>query len=47
VTAALGIDLPKIETCANGAEGLALVELDAAESQAIGASAFLTCSLMG
>ena len=47
VTAALGIDLPKIETCANGAESLALVELDAAESEAIGASASPTLFING
>ncbi|HJX56563.1 MAG TPA: thioredoxin domain-containing protein, partial [Methanoregula sp.] len=47
VTAALGIDLPKIETCANGAEGLTLVELDAAESEAIGASASPTLFING
>ena len=47
VTAALGIDLPKIETCANGAEGLALVELDAAESEATGARASPTLFING
>jgi len=47
VTAALGIDLPKIEACANGAEGLTLVELDAAESEAIGARASPTLFING
>jgi len=47
VTATLGIDLPKIEACANGAEGLTLVELDAAESDAIGASASPTLFING
>ncbi len=47
VTAVLGIDLPKIETCANGAEGLTLVDLDATESDAIGASASPTLFING
>gem|GEM_PF-691200 len=47
VTAALGIDLTKMETCAIGAEGLTLVELDAAESEAIGASASPTLFING
>jgi glutaredoxin len=47
VTAAVGIDLPKIDACANGAEGLTLVELDAAESDAIGASASPTLFING
>jgi len=47
VTATLGIDLLKIEACANGAEGLTLVELDAAESEAIGARASPTLFING
>ena len=47
VTAALGINLPAIETCANGAEGLSLAELDASESLAIGASASPTLFING
>jgi hypothetical protein len=47
VTAVLGIDLPKIEACATGAEGLTLVEMDAAESDAIGASASPTLVING
>lgn len=47
VTAALGIDLPRIEGCANGAEGLTLVEIDAAESDAVGATASPTLIING
>jgi glutaredoxin len=47
VTLVLGIDLPKIEACATGAEGLTLVEMDAAESSAIGASASPTLFING
>jgi len=47
VTAALGINLPAVETCANGTEGLTLAELDAAESEAIGASASPTLFING
>jgi len=47
VTAALGVDLPKIEACANGTEGLTLVEMDATESDAIGATASPTLMING
>ncbi|MFA5347522.1 MAG: thioredoxin domain-containing protein [Methanoregula sp.] len=47
VTATLGIDLPKIETCANDAEGLTLVEMDATESDGVGASASPTLIING
>jgi hypothetical protein len=47
VTAALGIDLPKIEACASGAEGLTLAGTDAAESEGIGASASPTLFING
>jgi hypothetical protein len=47
VTATLGFDLPKIEACADGAEGLTLVEMDAAESDAIGAGASPTLIING
>ena len=47
VTATLGFDLPKIEACANGAEGLTLAEMDAAESDADGAGASPTLIING
>jgi glutaredoxin len=47
VTAVLGIDLQGIEACATGAEGLTLLEIDEAKSDATGARASPTLVING
>lgn len=47
VSASLGIDLQKTDACANGAEGVTLANLDAAESDATGATASPTLIING